>query len=675
MRACPFLDWLCDCLGTCLVYDWLPRSAKCTLLARLLARKESYQALIGERRSDILLASDGHFGGGCGWSSRWEVLAGIRQWCVGAAEESCGQVVIGGFLVDRRRDRRTASTSAGGSPAILQQTATGLAASCFRVPPHTEDEVDRLFVSSSHVPNIDLPQRNTTVEGATVAERLALSPPTKANRALSPAGSLDFRKWESCRTMPLVGGFPRGSPVFPTPSFRRCSVFTSITLIGSQDLAVTSRPNLSTNDCRSHMVTSDGRTRLLSKATDDARKTMLRNVLLAPEKVVRQRRSAISCFWYCQIFQLCLLGTPEETTRLQQRRTGFKAPVGVYPDFSSRKSCQTTPLVGEFFTEFSRFPRPCIPELLHSYVISPSFALKTSLLTAAQISQLSDLCFRFFGIPFLYLWCCFSPNRDRVRSAHRLQQGNPSSMKLVVSCTILPGKTARGNKDAAPPRRLDCSPATKANQVQSPSGSLPDFRKWDSFQTISVVSGFPRGSPISPALAFKRCFRLTSFHPSSVAHQLTALREIDWHKCWLSRRSGEPVPTYSIALPPRPFGHTVRTAHASVRERVWAEGYTRSLPAHARTHALLIARDHQSAPPALMIVSTRPQLDAERQLAKRGSRPWGRSNALGRAPDSGAAVVQWLENPLVESTRSVGRELYIVAAVAQWVENPIVGPQ
>ncbi|KAJ8867547.1 hypothetical protein PR048_031349 [Dryococelus australis] len=53
----------------------------------------------------------------------------------------------------------------------------------------------------------------------------------------------DFRMWESCRTMPLVGGFSRGSPVSPAPSFRRCSILTSITLIGSQDLDVKSRPN------------------------------------------------------------------------------------------------------------------------------------------------------------------------------------------------------------------------------------------------------------------------------------------------------------------------------------------------------------------------------------------------------------------------------------------------
>ncbi|KAJ8889381.1 hypothetical protein PR048_008880 [Dryococelus australis] len=48
------------------------------------------------------------------------------------------------------------------------------------------------------------------------------------------------RHWESCGTMPLVGRFSRGSPVSPAPSF----IFTFITLIGYQDLAVMSRPNL-----------------------------------------------------------------------------------------------------------------------------------------------------------------------------------------------------------------------------------------------------------------------------------------------------------------------------------------------------------------------------------------------------------------------------------------------
>ncbi|KAJ8877310.1 hypothetical protein PR048_021764 [Dryococelus australis] len=82
------------------------------------------------------------------------------------------------------------------------------------------------------------PPTNST--GTSVAERLARSPPTKAKRVQSPAGSPDFRTWESYRTMPLVGGFPRGSPVSPASSLRRRSLFSSIIDVGSQYLAVKS---------------------------------------------------------------------------------------------------------------------------------------------------------------------------------------------------------------------------------------------------------------------------------------------------------------------------------------------------------------------------------------------------------------------------------------------------
>ncbi|KAJ8894748.1 hypothetical protein PR048_000055 [Dryococelus australis] len=52
-------------------------------------------------------------------------------------------------------------------------------------------------------------------KGAAVAERLARSPPTKANPGSIPGRSPDSPKWESCRTMPLVDGFSRESPVSP----------------------------------------------------------------------------------------------------------------------------------------------------------------------------------------------------------------------------------------------------------------------------------------------------------------------------------------------------------------------------------------------------------------------------------------------------------------------------
>ncbi|KAJ8872360.1 hypothetical protein PR048_025964 [Dryococelus australis] len=45
-----------------------------------------------------------------------------------------------------------------------------------------------------------------------------------------------FREWELCWVMPLVSGFPPGSPVSPTHAFRRSTVSTSFTRIASQNL-------------------------------------------------------------------------------------------------------------------------------------------------------------------------------------------------------------------------------------------------------------------------------------------------------------------------------------------------------------------------------------------------------------------------------------------------------
>ncbi|KAJ8890861.1 hypothetical protein PR048_010370 [Dryococelus australis] len=66
-----------------------------------------------------------------------------------------------------------------------------------------------------------------------------------ANRVRFPVGSFpDFRFWESCWTILLIGGFSRGSPVLPTLAFRRCSNSPRFTPIGSHDLSVKSRRNL-----------------------------------------------------------------------------------------------------------------------------------------------------------------------------------------------------------------------------------------------------------------------------------------------------------------------------------------------------------------------------------------------------------------------------------------------
>ncbi|KAJ8879255.1 hypothetical protein PR048_019861 [Dryococelus australis] len=69
-------------------------------------------------------------------------------------------------------------------------------------------------------PNVGLLQRTT------VAERLAYSSPTKANRFILRLGHSQIFAYENC-----------GSIVSPALSFRHCYILTSITLIGSQDFA------------------------------------------------------------------------------------------------------------------------------------------------------------------------------------------------------------------------------------------------------------------------------------------------------------------------------------------------------------------------------------------------------------------------------------------------------
>ncbi|KAJ8890742.1 hypothetical protein PR048_010251 [Dryococelus australis] len=82
--------------------------------------------------------------------------------------------------------------------------------------------------------------------GAAVAARLASSPPTKANRVQSRPGQrmlASGNRAGRCRwSAGLLGDLP---PPMPPPQFRRLSIFTLITLISSEDLAVKSSPNIS----------------------------------------------------------------------------------------------------------------------------------------------------------------------------------------------------------------------------------------------------------------------------------------------------------------------------------------------------------------------------------------------------------------------------------------------
>ncbi|KAJ8866797.1 hypothetical protein PR048_032658 [Dryococelus australis] len=187
---------------------------------------------------------------------------------------------------------------------------------------------------------------------------LHYSPPTSANRARFPVGSPpDFRKWDSCRTMPLVGGFSRGSPV-PPPTPRRFIPELLHTHLSSQSsalqgLAVKSRPNLFTLSLR-HEPSSQ-----------------LTNYFVFKGAAVAERLAR---------------SPPAKANRVQY-------PAGS-PDFRKWESWRTMPLVGGF-SRGSPAPPPLHSGAAPYPLQSPSSALKTSLLRAAQVSSLTrSLCFQ-----------------------------------------------------------------------------------------------------------------------------------------------------------------------------------------------------------------------------------------------------------------------------------------
>ncbi|KAJ8870894.1 hypothetical protein PR048_027195 [Dryococelus australis] len=145
------------------------------------------QALIGERHPDMLLAGDNHFGGECHWSSWNERL--FPPLCLS-------------LLCD----------------VPLPQNEKSGSAKCAIAP-------KRRTVNWRAVFTVVL---LSTLDGATVAERLACSPPTKAIRVQSPAGLLLIfacgNRAGRCR---WSAGFFLGDLAFPPPLHSGFAPFSS----------------------------------------------------------------------------------------------------------------------------------------------------------------------------------------------------------------------------------------------------------------------------------------------------------------------------------------------------------------------------------------------------------------------------------------------------------------
>ncbi|KAJ8885956.1 hypothetical protein PR048_012162 [Dryococelus australis] len=96
-------------------------------------------------------------------------------------------------------------------------------------------------------------------------------------------------------------------------------------------------------------------------------------------------------------------------------------------------------------------------------------------------------------------------------------QGNK---KRIPYCEMCCNTGATANEQTSTGKwaeRLDCLRSTKTNRDQTHAGSLPDFCKWESCQTMPLIGRFSGVSFVPPDLAFWRCSILFSFHP----HRLT----------------------------------------------------------------------------------------------------------------------------------------------------------
>ncbi|KAJ8867237.1 hypothetical protein PR048_031036 [Dryococelus australis] len=327
----------------------------------------------------------------------------------------------------------------------------------------------------------------------TVTERLDCSPPTKANRVQSPVGPLpDFRMWKSCRKMPLLGGFSRGSPVSPAPCIPH------FTLAGSQNrdvlissLAHSNPVNLFRRVwrlCKNVLVrladASASPPRRITRVGEDSRwrsKTLY--ILPQPSGLQSLTEAAWSSVRERSKVRMTTGDggtTANEYYTHPSKGNRVRVSARLLPDFHTWESCRTMPVVDRqpegfignlpslhscaapfsphftligcqdldiksrsnlftlpklcstfsyrvdkytetkwrvvrplafhqvelgsvpeflivrivpddaaFLGDLKFPPPPCIPALLHSHLASPSSALKTSMLRAAQVSSLT----------------------------------------------------------------------------------------------------------------------------------------------------------------------------------------------------------------------------------------------------------------------------------------------
>ncbi|KAJ8867352.1 hypothetical protein PR048_031153 [Dryococelus australis] len=172
------------------------------------------------------------------------------------------------------------------------------------------------------------------------------------------------------------------------------------------------------------------------------------------------------------------------------RVTGF-SQVGIVPDDAVGR---------QVFSGISRFPRPFIPAPLHIHFYPITLIGSQDLTYYFKLDTRRDTTVQFIleraeMLKSVFVRMC---DRDFMRLPHIATSAFSTHAQSACCRTI---------------RTVRIWAGISWTVVQYPTGSFPDIRrKWESCRTSPLVGGFSRGSPISPALAFRHCSILTSRH-------------------------------------------------------------------------------------------------------------------------------------------------------------------
>ncbi|KAJ8865990.1 hypothetical protein PR048_033514 [Dryococelus australis] len=332
------------------------------------------------------------------------------------------------------------------------------------------------------------------------ASQVALSACSVCARAL--ARFKRTRSFHSYEPLGIVGRRVfSGSPVFPAPSFQRRSMFTSLTLIGSQDLAVKSRPNLFT-----HSLT--------------LKCALIRRVgPRVPESIISHTQGSFQVYvfkigfektkFHSPLYQITIAFKPGES--LKELKLYSSPPHETVADEAalSTKRNATFYVCG---VEYDGLP-------VHvgrgtTYTIFSKESCKEFGSGREENTGLDEyFCAAKLGqvLQYYSLYYTLNPNNGKSRSMSEVIR--PCIYELAYNLYSAYAKPTNSHSArrcwGRVAERLARSPPAKANRVQSPAGS-PDFRKWESCRTMPLVCG-----------AFSGIFRFPrSFIPGAAPYSL-----------------------------------------------------------------------------------------------------------------------------------------------------------